>query len=53
MEDEENEGESSKRNDKRGMTVRDVYKMEVLGEGHLSRDHDIESFSNENFLRYE
>jgi hypothetical protein len=34
------------------MTVRDVYKREVLGEGALSKGNDIESFSNENFLRF-
>jgi hypothetical protein len=34
------------------MTVQDVYKMGVLGEGNPFKDHDIETFSNENFLRY-
>jgi hypothetical protein len=34
------------------MTVRDVYKMEVLGDGSAFRDHDISTFSNENFLRF-
>jgi hypothetical protein len=52
MEDEENEADSPKRTDKRGMTVRDVYKMEVLGDGSAFRDHDISTFSNENFLRF-
>lgn len=52
MEDEENEADSPKRHDKRGMTVRDVYKMEVLGDGSAFRDHDIDTFSNENFLRF-
>lgn len=46
MEDEENDGDSGRKSEKRGMTVKDVYKMEVLGEGHLSRDPDIESFCN-------
>jgi hypothetical protein len=52
MEDEENEDQSEKRSERRGLTVRDVYKMGVLGEGHLFKDPDIETFSNENFLRY-
>ena len=34
------------------MTVKDVYKMNVLGEGSPFRDQGIESFSNENFLRF-
>ena len=32
--------------------MKDVYKMGVLGDGHLFKDTDIETFSNENFLRY-
>ena len=46
MEDEENEDETVKRSEKRGMTVKDVYKMGVLGEGNPFRDQGIESFSN-------
>lgn len=34
------------------MTVKDVYKMGVLGESSPFRDQGIESFSNENFLRF-
>lgn len=41
IEDEENEDETAKRSERRGMTVKDVYKMGVLGEGNLFRDHDI------------
>ena len=52
MEDEENEADSTHRTEKRGMTVRDVYKMEVLGDGSIFKDNDIDTFSNENFLRY-
>jgi hypothetical protein len=52
MEDEENEGEASKTQEQRSMTVKDVYKMEVLGDSNPHRDTDIETFSNENFLRY-
>jgi hypothetical protein len=52
MEDEENEADTPTRSEKRGMTVRDVYKTEVLGDGTLFKDNDIETFSNENFLRY-
>ena len=40
-EDEENEDESVKRSEKRGMTVGDVYKMGVLGEGNLFKDRGI------------
>lgn len=46
MEDEENEDQGEKRSEKRGMTVKDVYKMGVLGDGHLFKDNDIETFSN-------
>ena len=46
MEDEENDDEAGKRSEKRGMTVQDVYKMGVLGEGNPFKDHDIETFSN-------
>lgn len=32
--------------------MKDVYKMEVLGDSNPYRDSDIGTFSNENFLRY-
>jgi hypothetical protein len=34
------------------MSVKDVYKMEVLGDGSAFKDNDIDTFSNENFLRF-
>jgi hypothetical protein len=46
------DGENDDSKAPRGMTVRDVYKAEVLGEGCLFKDGDIDTFSNENFLRY-
>lgn len=52
MDEEQNESQAGKRHQKRGMTVKDVYKMQVLGEGNLFRDTQIDTFSNENFLRY-
>ena len=52
IEDQENQDQSRKKSEKRGMTLKDVYKMGVLGQGNHFRDHDIETFSNENFLRY-
>ena len=52
MEEEEKEGENSGGKDRKGLTVKDFYKMEVLGNGAANRDNEIETFSNENFLRY-
>ena len=43
-EDDEDEGEE-KRSGRRGMTVKDVYKMEVLG-GNAHKDNEIETFFN-------
>lgn len=46
----------SPRKERRGMTVTDIYKMEVLGEGNISgQDNtpgDFTSFSNSNILKY-
>lgn len=55
MEGEE-EVASPMRNEKRGLTVTDIYKMEVLGEGVVIKDEyshgDISSFSNSNIFKY-
>lgn len=55
MEDEE-ECASPVRTEKRGITVTDIYKMEVLGEGQVVRAEyscdNITSFSNSNIFKY-
>ena len=47
------EEETAMQNEKKGFTVADMFKMEVLGEGtHNNKDSEIQSFSNSNLLKF-